>query len=176
MCSRSRYAMARGPFQLRNTASIAPRSWSAGFWGKGLPVWRSTICWYDSQRYRNSSTGTLASDSVPASSLAASNKESNSSPGSSRTIREYMAMNRRYESNANRSFPVCLARPSTESSLSPRLRTVSIIPGIENLAPERTETSSGSDASPIPLPIDFSSRDRAPATSASSAFGQPSAM
>ena len=45
MRSRFRYAMARGPFQLRKTASMAPRSWAAGSWGNGWPVWRSTICW-----------------------------------------------------------------------------------------------------------------------------------
>ena len=33
------------------------------------------------------------------------------------------------------------------------LRTVSIIPGMENFAPERTETSSGSSAWPSFLPI-----------------------
>jgi hypothetical protein len=33
------------------------------------------------------------------------------------------------------------------------LRTVSIIPGIETRAPERTETSSGSAASPNLLPV-----------------------
>ncbi len=91
-------------------------------------------------------------------------------------MRAYMAMKRRYESKAKRSSPVCLARPSTDSSLRPRLRTVSIMPGMENLAPERTETSSGSLASPIVLPMAFSSRERAPATSASSALGQPPAM
>lgn len=37
------------------------------------------------------------------------------------------------------------------------LRTVSIMPGIENFAPERTETRSGSSAWPSFLPI-FSSR------------------
>ena len=44
---------------------------------------------------------------------------------------------------------------------------MSIMPGMENLAPERTETSSGSSASPITLPMAFSRRVRAPATSAS---------
>ena len=39
------------------------------------------------------------------------------------------------------------------SSFRPRLRTVSIIPGIENLAPERTLTRSGFAASPKPLPV-----------------------
>jgi len=40
------------------------------------------------------------------------------------------------------------ARPSTVTSLRPRLRMVFIIPGMENLAPERTLRSSGSAASP----------------------------
>ena len=120
--------------------------------------------------------GTLASDVVPASSLAASKSESNSSPGSSRTMRAYMAMKRRYESKAKRSSPVCFASPSTDSSLRPRLRTVSIMPGMENLAPERTETSSGSAASPMALPMAVSSRERADATSASSSLGHRRAM
>jgi hypothetical protein len=48
--------------------------------------------------------------------------------------------------------PVCARGPSTDSSLRPTLRTVSIIPGIENFAPERTDTSSGSSASPSRRP------------------------
>ena len=36
-----------------------------------------------------------------------------------------------------------VASPSTVSSLRPRLRTVSIMPGIENFAPDLTETRSG---------------------------------
>ena len=51
------------------------------------------------------------------------------------------------------------ARPRTDSSLRPTLRTVSIIPGIENFAPERTLTRSGSAASPSRRPI-ASSRPR----------------
>ena len=38
-------------------------------------------------------------------------------------------------------LPVSAMSPSRVCSLSPRLRTVSIMPGIENLAPERTDTS-----------------------------------
>ena len=53
--------------------------------------------------------------------------------------------------------PVCSARPFTDPSLSPRFRTVSIIPGIENFAPDRTETSSGSLGSPSDLPMASSS-------------------
>ena len=62
----------------------------------------------------------------------------------SSTILPNICTNRRYESQANRSLEVCFASPPTETSFNPRLRTVSIIPGIENAAPERTDTSSGS--------------------------------
>ena len=55
---------------------------------------------------------------------------------------------RRYESSTKRSSPVRSIMPLAVSSLRPTLSTVSIIPGIENLAPERTETSSGLRASP----------------------------
>jgi hypothetical protein len=46
-----------------------------------------------------------------------------------------------------------LASASTVSSLSPRLSTVSIMPGIEARAPERTETSSGLARSPKRRPV-----------------------
>ena len=42
------------------------------------------------------------------------------------------------------------------TSLRPRLSTVSIIPGIETRAPERTETRSGLAASPKPFPASLS--------------------
>ncbi len=72
--------------------------------------------------------------------------------------------NRRYESYAKRWLFVCLASPFTDSSLRPRFKTVSIIPGIENAAPERTDTSSGSVASPRRFPVFVSSDSRAAAT------------
>ena len=50
---------------------------------------------------------------------------------------------------------------------------MSIIPGMENLAPDRTLTSSGSTGSPSCLPIFFSSRARARLTSAVKAVGPP---
>ena len=49
--------------------------------------------------------------------------------------------------------------------------TVSIIPGIENLAPDRTLTSSGSSPSPRFLPMACSSRGRCSVTSAASPAG-----
>ena len=48
---------------------------------------------------------------------------------------------------------------------------VSIMPGIDARAPERTETSSGFDGSPNLAPTSFSMRAIAARTSASSAFG-----
>ena len=42
----TRYATARAPFQLRNTASIAPRSCSRGFCGNGFRVTFLTTAWY----------------------------------------------------------------------------------------------------------------------------------
>ncbi len=50
-------------------------------------------------------------------------------------------------------------------------RTVSIMPGIENLAPERTETSSGSSDCPSFLPIVDSRAARWALTSSRSAAG-----
>ena len=64
-----------------------------------------------------------------------------------------MLISRRYASYAKRrSFPVAFASPSTDASVRPRLRIVSIMPGIETAAPDRTETSSGLVLSPNFLP------------------------
>jgi len=65
----------------------------------------------------------------------------------------------------------CRARPCTLTSLSPTLSTVSIMPGIENFAPERTETSSGSSGSPSRLPIAFSTVAMCSVTSSASSAG-----
>jgi hypothetical protein len=46
--------------------------------------------------------------------------------------------------------------PSAVSSFRPMLSTVSIMPGMENLAPERQETKSGFLGSPKFLPTAFS--------------------
>ena len=62
------------------------------------------------------------------------------------------ATKRRCESHAKRSSPERAARPRTVSSFRPRFRTVSSIPGIDSRAPERTDTSSGSLASPSCAP------------------------
>ena len=51
------------------------------------------------------------------------------------------------------------------------LRTVSIMPGMENLAPDRTDTSSGSSGSPSRRPIAFSIASRCADTSPASSAG-----
>ena len=68
--------------------------------------------------------------------------------------------------------------PVTVSGFSPRFRTVSIIPGMLNAAPERTLTSSGLAASPKPLPVS-ASRSRMWASTSSQRPGgssRPAAM
>ena len=56
------------------------------------------------------------------------------------------------ESQPKRSLLVERTRPFTDSSVSPRLRIVSSIPGIDSRPPERTETSSGSAGSSSRFP------------------------
>ncbi len=57
------------------------------------------------------------------------------------------------------------------------MRTVSIIPGMENFAPDRTDTSSGSSGSPSFLPRACSSAARCSLTSSASPSGAlPSSM
>ena len=60
---------------------------------------------------------------------------------------------------------------STVSSFIPRLRMVSIIPGMESRAPERTESKRGRSLSPSFLPTDFSTFSNAAATCAWSCGG-----
>jgi hypothetical protein len=53
----------------------------------------------------------------------------------------------------NRSSALALANPATDMSFSPTLSTVSIMPGIDTGAPDRTETSRGSTGAPSTLPL-----------------------
>ena len=69
------------------------------------------------------------------------------------TTSPYICTKRRYESHAKRGLPVRLATASTASSFMPRLRIVSIMPGIEARAPERTDTRSGISRSPNFMPV-----------------------
>jgi hypothetical protein len=67
---------------------------------------------------------------------------SNSCRGTRSTTSPYISMKRRRQSFANRS-PKSAARPFTVRDVRPRFRIVSIIPGMDERAPERTETRSG---------------------------------
>ncbi len=78
---------------------------------------------------------------------------------------------RRYASYTKRGFPVLAISPGIVAEQRPTFRTVSIIPGIDLRAPERTETSSGFLASPNLVPMTDSTRPSARCTSAASAFG-----
>ena len=87
------------------------------------------------------------------------------------TTSPYICRNRRYESQAKRALFVLFATISSTSSFIPRFRIVSIIPGMESRAPERTETSNGRSLSPNFLPVDFSTLAIAAATFACSSRG-----
>ena len=54
------------------------------------------------------------------------------------------------------SFPVFFIRPGIVFDVNPTFRTVSIMPGIELLAPDRTDTRSGFSGFPNFLPMIFS--------------------
>ena len=120
---------------------------------------------------RRSSAVSSTSRRAPRASLSACSSPSKTCASIPSTTSPYIWIRRRYESNANRGLPVAVASPSTATSLSPRLRIVSIIPGIETAAPERTETRSGSPASPKRFPVFSSSRATCSSTSGQSASG-----
>jgi hypothetical protein len=84
-------------------------------------------------------------------------------------------MNRRRHSSANSVSRATSPRPRVVSSFSPRSRIVSIIPGIDTGAPERTLTSSGSAESPNRRPTVSSTSAIAARISSSRPSGQPSA-
>ena len=138
-------------------------------------MWVCTIFLYESQIALSAAAGISASEATPAAKRAWVSSCSNSSPSRPSTMRPYMLMNRRYESYAKRSS-LALARPTTVLSFKPKLRTVSIMPGIENFAPERTDTNSGSATLPSLRPIFFSSAATCFAISRSRPFGHPPFM
>mmetsp|Transcript_27252 Transcript_27252/g.44405 ORF Transcript_27252/g.44405 Transcript_27252/m.44405 type:complete len:200 (-) Transcript_27252:118-717(-) len=65
-------------------------------------------------------------------------------------------MKRRNESYAHLGFPEAFPILSTLTALRPKFSTVSIIPGIEMTAPERTERRTGSSGAPNFFPSCFS--------------------
>ena len=94
---------------------------------------------------------------TPFSALSSSIIFSKYDFGTSITTSEYIWINLLYESYANLGFPVFAANPSTAMSFSPKFNIVSIIPGIDALAPLLTDTNNGSLLSPNFLPCISSS-------------------
>ena len=151
--------MARSFIHEPNTAHTAPHSCSQGQAGKSSPVCRFTA----SLKLRTSSFRSSVVRSVsfftPRLAFSASMISSNGSWSSFETgfmpstTSPYICTKRRYESHAKRGLPVRFETASTAWSFMPRLRIVSIMPGIEARAPERTETSSGVCVSPNFMPV-----------------------
>ena len=149
-------------FQLSNTAHTEPHSCSHGSVGKSRPM-RARMS--DLKRCTNSfrsSTSSSVSSWTPFFSLTMSMMTSNGSWSSLDTgfspitTSPYICTKRRYESQAKRSLLDLRAKPTTASSFRPRFKMVSIMPGMEARAPERTDSSSGSSALPNCLPISVS--------------------
>src|SRR5690606_27544877 len=136
---------------------MAPHSCSRGSMGKDEPVSRLTSALNSSTRLRRSSSESSASVAAPVVRRRAERRFSKCPPGTPSTTSPYICRKRRYESYANRALPLCLASPSTVRSFIPRFRMVSIMPGIEMAAPERTDTSNGLAGSPNCLPVVSSS-------------------
>lgn len=88
-----------------------------------------------------------------------------------RTISLYMAWKRATSSAMNRVSPLALASATAASRPSPRSRIVSIIPGMEIGAPERTETNRGIGPLPKVLPDRSSSTASWASTSSASPSG-----
>ena len=154
--------MARSFIQLRNTAHIAPHICSIGSLGKSEPVCSFMAFLNSATSFCSDSTDRSLSSSTPCSFFTSSIIFSNGSMSSlltgfmPSTTSPYICTKRRYESYTKCGLPVFFAMPAATSSLRPRLRMVSIMPGIEARAPERTDTSSGLLVSPNLQPIRFS--------------------
>ena len=145
--------MARFEFHELNTALIAYSSCLYGSWGKSIPVSRLTTALNSSVSFAKSSAVSSVSSLTPffaLNSLSTSSKASSSTPS---TTLPNICTKRLYASATKRGFPVSSTMPLAVSSFKPIFKTVSIMPGIENLAPERQETNNGFLGSPKTLPV-----------------------
>ena len=150
------YTFARGLSHERNTASIANFNCSTGSEGKSVPNWFLYSALNCSASVLRSCAVSSTSNLTPFSSFILSMSCSKYFLPTSITTSENIWMKRLYESYTKRSNAgsgLCAIIAATTSSLRPRLRIVSIIPGIDALAPERTDTSNGFSRSPNFLPL-----------------------
>jgi len=181
------YAMALLPFHDLNTPPIEPQSCSSAESGNSTPSTSFTLSLNCSQSAFSSSAVISVSDLYPLAFLRSSIilsscwripcPSSGSIPSAfSITTSEYIMIRRRYASYTKRGLPVFSISPGMVLEQRPILRMVSIIPGIELLAPERQLTRRGSLLSPNFLPMMDSVAFRASATSSlsSSVYPPPS--
>ena len=154
------YVMARGLFQELKTASAAMRSCICASCGKSFPVMLFTFFLKPAAISFKSATFKSTSSLMLRASFFDWSMCSNSSFSMPMTTFPNIWMKRRYASQAKRSLPDFAIRPFIVLSFKPRFKTVSIMPGMENFAPERTETSSGLVTLPSFLPIEDSSLAR----------------
>ena len=108
---------------------------------------------------------------TPASIARRSCCHGSSGTSSTPTIDRNDSTNRRRHSSANSGSRAPSPRPRVVSSFRPRFRIVSIIPGIDTGAPDRTETSRGVGPPPKVRPVRCSRVDMAARTSASNPVG-----
>ncbi len=154
--------MARSFIHEPKTAQTAPQSCSQGHTGNSLPVRSLTAALKAATSSFRSSVVRSVSFTMPRLAFWASISSSKGSWSSfdagfiSSTTSPYIWTKRRYESQAKRGLPLSWAIASTASSFMPRLRIVSIMPGIDARAPERTERSSGICLSPNLRPVSVS--------------------
>ena len=161
MPSSLRYTTARSPIQLPNTARTAISSCRCGSDGNRLPECLSHIRLNSETIPRSVPASRSPSLLAPVRRFAAFRTFSNPESSAPKTTLPNSCTNRLYESHANRSSPLALARPPTVRSLMPRFSIVSIMPGIDMAAPDRTDTSNGLSGESHPLPVSLSSLETA---------------
>ncbi len=171
------YASALALFQDLKTAPMAPHNCSTGSSGNSTSSFALMSALNDETRSFRSSTVKSMSSVMPLAFFFSSMSASKGSSScllwglSPSTTSPYMATKRRKQSQANHSFPVNSASPFTVRAFSPRLRTVSIMPGMLALAPDLMESRSGFLGSPNFMPISSSTRFRLARTSSVSPSG-----
>mmetsp|Transcript_31795 Transcript_31795/g.75506 ORF Transcript_31795/g.75506 Transcript_31795/m.75506 type:complete len:204 (+) Transcript_31795:2096-2707(+) len=145
------------------------RSWSSGSCGKSTPRDWYTALYFSTSSCRSSAESSVSS-ATPLAVFMSSISFSKSSCGTPITTSPNISRKRRYESYAKRA-PAFAASPFTTSSFSPRFSTVSIMPGIETAAPERTDRRRGLLGSPSFVPISCSTSFKPAMTSSHTPAG-----
>ena len=147
-----RYVIAFLDIQEPNTAPIPNFNCSHGSCGKTLPIFTPISLNCSTNCFKSSAVNSV-STLYPLLSFICSSVCSNKSISAPNTTSLNIIIKRRYESYANLSLFAARANAFTVSSFKPKFKTVSIIPGIDTRAPERTDTNNGFSLSANFLPI-----------------------